>query len=283
MIGFGIFGLMAATGYWVSSNAGRFRGTDFMDLDPMVEEQKELPQGKFGQVTVYYVLDAYASGSDHISTWGIQMKSGESAYYMLVLPDYSVITAKVSDKSEISELEALSNQFWEYLNDENRDMSDLPDYILKGKVGRIQESRLKQYYEEHWNEMGVDQALVFKKSDIMIDATAIPGGQQALIIVLPIVILGAGVGLFFLLRRRRAKKAAATAQAVNQSLPEQADAWPQEEKIEFREEAPSPSEFGQAADSDSPRGCDLEEEKTETDVWKQSQSEGSYSRDGIDL
>lgn len=199
VVGIAIVGLITGGGILLKSNSRLFRNTDYADLDAALEQNQEFPQGKFGQVTAAYILDVFALGSESVSTWGIKMKSGEEQYYMAVIRDGSVISVKVNDKTEIAEMEALANQFWDCV-DEDKDFLEIPDYILKGKVSRLEEQKLKQYYDERWDELGLEDAFV--KSDIMIDATAIPGSN----IILPILAVGVGICVFCIARALKKKQ-----------------------------------------------------------------------------
>lgn len=203
VVGIAVVGLLTGGGILLKSNSRLFRNTDYLDLDAALEQNQELPQGKFGQVTAAYILDVFALGSESVSTWGIKMKSGEEQYYMAVIRDGSVISVKVNDKTEIAEMEALANQFWDYV-EEDKEFLEIPDYILKGKVSRLEEQKLKRYYDERWDELGLEGAFV--KSDIMIDATAIPGTNILLYIVLPVVVLGTAVCIFCIIRAKKKKQ-----------------------------------------------------------------------------
>ena len=207
-----------------TSHSGRYtKNIEYTDMDPLLEKGETLPEKEFGKLTVRWILGSYASEDKNISVLGIPFKSGEYQYYLAIAPDLSLITIRTGDKEEIAQLEALADQFGSARTQQQADA--IPGYEARGRIEKIQEKELKQYYEETLDEIGFNARSGMKKSDLLIDSAAIPDGNVFLYIVLPIVGLVVLAIIAVALVKHR-KQAAASGAALQEGSADAAPAEP---------------------------------------------------------
>ncbi len=180
-----------------TSQSGRdTRNAGYTDMDPLLEKGEPLPEKEFGKLTVRWILGSYAS------------EEGGYEYYLAIAPDLSLITIRTGDKEEIAQLEALADQYGNAGSQEQVDA--IPGYEARGRIEKIQEEELKQYYEETLDEIGFDAISGLKKSDLLIDSSAIPDRNVFLSVVLPVIGLAVLAVLAAVLRKHKKQQTAAS-------------------------------------------------------------------------
>ncbi|MBO4837908.1 MAG: hypothetical protein J5493_00870 [Lachnospiraceae bacterium] len=229
---FAAIALIAVLVLGFRSHSSRYtKDVEYTDMDPMMANDETLPEGEFGKVTVRWILGSYASEEKSLSVLGIPFKSGEYQYYLVITPDLSLITIRTSDKDEIAQLEALADQYGSART--QKQVEAIPGYEAKGKIEKIKEKELKQYYDETLDEIGFNARSGMKKSDLLIDSSAIPGRNVLLFVVLPIagLVILAIVGIALGKRRKQAAAAAQAAvpEGVPQGVPAEPGLSPEEE------------------------------------------------------
>ncbi len=82
-----------------------------LDLNEIIEEGGEMPRGEFVTFTVEYPLGNYAETRELIAGF-IPMPFGTTQQYAILCEDGSIISAEVSKKSKITELDQAVEDFY---------------------------------------------------------------------------------------------------------------------------------------------------------------------------
>ncbi len=116
-----------------------------LDLNEIIEEGGEMPRGEFVTFTVEYPLGNYAETREMIAGF-IPMPFSTTQQYAIFCEDCSIISAEVSKKSKIAELEQAVEDFYNdkptavtivgYVAANDREMNgylaELTDYLFEG-------------------------------------------------------------------------------------------------------------------------------------------------------
>lgn len=116
-----------------------------LDLNEIIDEGGEMPRGEYVTFTVEYPLGNYAETREMIAGF-IPMPFGTTQQYAMLCEDGSIISAEISKKSKITELEQAVEDFYNdkpvavtivgYVAANDREMNgylaELTDYLFEG-------------------------------------------------------------------------------------------------------------------------------------------------------
>ena len=190
-------------------NSKLLRRTKTQDLNAIIQNGEDLPEGEFVSLKVRFPLGQYAEES-HKLTYGGSSSSGDGGftsgmdyYYLVFLEDYTFLSVKVSNNEEINALDALYDDLnaMESINS----FDDLSNYVeLSGRLEKMTDSELIGYYKEAVSYLDVDENSEYVRM-YELDTTAIPTQNIIILVVCAAAVIGA-VYLFFRLQKKKKKE-----------------------------------------------------------------------------
>lgn len=173
-----------------------------VDLNEIVESGKALPMDQYVDLRCWLPLGNYATETNKLSSYGAEFDGGMDYYYAVMVNDGSILSAKVSSRSDIDALDGLIanintyNSLQEFLTSGN-----VPSHVVKGKLVELKNDKILGYYKSFLLSMGYasnDPAVRY----VAVDATSIRIENAARYIGIPVGILLV-LFIFLHIRKRR--------------------------------------------------------------------------------
>ena len=207
VLGFILVVVFAAGSNFLHANSKLLRKTKTKDLNAIIQNGEELPEGEFVSLKVRFPLGQYAEQSHELTYGGSDsgFTSGMDYYYLIFLEDYTFLSVKVSNNEDIRALDNLYDE----LNamESIGSFDDLSNYVeLSGKLEKMTDSELISYYKEGVSYLDVDENSEYVRL-YELDTTAIPTQNIIILVVCVAVLIGAFM-LFFRLRKKKNKEEA---------------------------------------------------------------------------
>ena len=141
--------IFAAGSNFLHANSKLLRRTKTQDLNAIIQNGEDLPEGEFVSLKVRFPLGQYAEQSHELTYGGSDsgFTSGMDYYYLIFLEDYTFLSVKVSNNEDIRALDNLYDE----LNamESIGSFDDLSNYVeLSGKLEKMTDSELISYYKE---------------------------------------------------------------------------------------------------------------------------------------
>jgi len=201
--------VFAGVSNFLHANSKLLRRTKTQDLNEIIQNGEDLPEGEFVSLKVRFPLGQYAEES-HKLTYGGSSSSGDGGftsgmdyYYLVFLEDYTFLSVKVSNNEEVKALDTLYDDLnaMESINS----FDDLSNYVeLSGRLEKMTDSELIGYYKEAVSYLDVDENSEYVRM-YELDTTAIPTQNIVILVVCAAVLIGA-IMLFFRLRKKKNKE-----------------------------------------------------------------------------
>ena len=199
--------IFAAGSNFLHANSKLLRRTKTQDLNAIIQNGEDLPEGEFVSLKVRFPLGQYAEES-HKLTYGSGSSdggftSGMDYYYLVFLEDYTFLSVKVSNNEDIRALDNLYDE----LNamESIGSFDDLSNYVeLSGKLEKMTDSELISYYKEGVSYLDVDENSEYVRL-YELDTTAIPTQNIIILVVCVSAVIGA-VYLIFRLQKKKKKE-----------------------------------------------------------------------------
>ena len=180
-----------------------------VNLDELLAKGEDYPVGEFVHVDAPFVLDVFAKEENTMNG----VTSSEDYYYLIMLQNNAAIAVKAGSVDDIAVLDKGTDDSIAYLNKEIEMFDDIP---LDGKLTKLTDSKITQYFDEAVQEYGFKDAdSKIKPEYYVIDMTAARAGNVLLFIVLPVAVIIAVIVVISIVRKKK-KKAAAQPQPMNQ-------------------------------------------------------------------
>ena len=201
--------VFAGASNFLHANSKLLRRTKTQDLNEIIQNGEDLPEGEFVSLKVRFPLGQYAEES-HKLTYGGSSSSGDGGftsgmdyYYLVFLEDYTFLSVKVSNNEDIRALDNLYDE----LNamESIGSFDDLSNYVeLSGKLEKMTDSELISYYKEGVSYLDVDENSEYVRL-YELDTTAIPTQNIIILVVCVAAVIGA-VYLIFRLQKKKKKE-----------------------------------------------------------------------------
>lgn len=197
--------IFAAGSNFLHANSKLLRRTKTQDLNAIIQNGEDLPEGEFVSLKVRFPLGQYAEQSHELTYGGSDsgFTSGMDYYYLIFLEDYTFLSVKVSNNEDIRALDNLYDE----LNamESIGSFDDLSNYVeLSGKLEKMTDSELISYYKEGVSYLDVDENSEYVRL-YELDTTAIPTQNIIILVVCVAAVIGA-VYLIFRLQKKKKKE-----------------------------------------------------------------------------
>lgn len=158
--------------------------------------QEELPVGKYVRLERYIPVGEYASEETTHYTFFVD----NNRYYVILLEDMTILSARISSKNDAMILDQWSESFRK--SHDKMDFSVNNGLILTGKLTRLTNQKVIEYFEKAANLIGFPVGSKAVRY-LLLDATAVRVGNVLLYLVLPFVLLVCLLILFLKLDKKR--------------------------------------------------------------------------------
>ena len=203
--GFLIVALLAVGFNFFHQHSSFLSKGETVDMDALLDEGKDFPVGEFVHVDAPFILDQFASEKSTING----VTSGEDTYYYVILKSRTAIAVKAASVDDIAVLDQGADDTYAYLNDELDMFDDIP---IEGKLVKMTEKELIQYFDEFTEDYGFNDAdSTIKAEYYIIDMTAARGENVLIYIIIPLAVLVVVIVIISRVRKAKKKKAALAA------------------------------------------------------------------------
>ena len=200
-----IVGLLAVGFNFFHQHSSFLSKGETVDMDALLDEGKDFPVGEFVHVEAPFILDQFASEKSTING----VTSGEDTYYYVILNSRTAIAVKAASVDDIAVLDQGADDTYAYLNDELDMFDDIP---IEGKLVKMTDQELIQYFDEFTEDYGFNDAdSTIKAEHYIIDMTAARGENVLFYIIIPLVVLVVVIVIISRVRKAKKKKAALAA------------------------------------------------------------------------
>ena len=173
-----------------------------VNLDDLLEAGEDYPLGEFVHVDAPFILDQFATEKSTIN--GIT--SGEDTYYYVILKSRIAVAVKAASVDDIAVLDQGADDTYAFLNDELETFDDIP---IDGKLVRMTDTEILQYFDEYTDDYGFNDAdSTIKAEHYIIDMTAARGENVLFYIIIPLAVIVIAIVIISRVRKAKKKKAA---------------------------------------------------------------------------